>query len=161
MSQSSREARRERIAEWVFNQVGLEWSDDDELRQASWLVAIEGIFDSGLIGSTALQSLKAAGLSLLSQPQLAVGAIVQLGQNKREIFDLFQELWNRSILQGPEADEPEPARFQVPLDKAAELPEQVKAMIRAGESAKADEPTMPAWLIPAAGLAAFYLITRK
>lgn len=118
----------------------------------------------GIVSSTAINSLVAAGAGLTANPVVALAAAGRALSQVQGAWQAFQEAFNQAVETARRIKdaivEPEPEaapRYQVPLDIAYQLPEQVRQTLRE-EEAKTE---IPAWLLPAAGIAALYFITRK
>ena len=158
MSKSSREAKKERIAKNYLARQGMEWSDNDALRGEAWDVAVQAVKDADLIDQSTFTQLRNLGVSIASGAWLAALApLLKIMATKREVIGVFKSAWNPIIMHGPIPEEEAP-RHQVDFATVgSKLPSQAIAMM--GTKKTATE--MPTWVLPAAGIAAFYLITRK
>ena len=153
---TAKERRQKKRAE----RKGLLWSDDQAVRLEANKAGFRAMLEASQIGAAELQAIWSSFSADASLEDLwSLGA--QLAGSRKEKEAAYRQAWNevvRSAQRIKKAVSPAPQpRAQVSMDKAGQLPEQIKS----GLAQKQDEPQIPAWLIPAVGLALVVFLWRK
>jgi hypothetical protein len=156
---TAKERRQKKKAE----RKGLLWSDDPAVREAATEAAFRAMVEERRLTSEDVQTLwdtfKDDGLWDALRLQVS-----NIWEDQNDADEAFRNAWNAVIRASREIQEqveeaitPAAPRKQVSMDKAAELPQAVKDRL----AKQQEKPEVPAWLIPAIGLALVVFLWRK
>ena len=154
---------KERRQKKKYQKKGLLWSDSEQVRADAWKAGFRSIAEASELSDAEQEQLWESFWEEGDWDDLTEMLSLMAG-SKEEKEKAYRQGWNAVIRasrqvreQVEEAITPATPRKQVSMDKAGELPQAVKDRL-----AKQQEKTeVPAWLIPALGLALVVFLWRK
>jgi len=156
---TAKERRQKKQAE----RKGLLWSNDEAVRTAAMKAGWRSMLEASELSSNDLDRLWSSFSEEWSLSDLWEMLTLVAGSRKDK-EEAYRQGWNEVVRASREIREqveevitPAAPRKQVSMDKAGELPQAVKDRL----AKQQEKPEVPAWLIPAIGLALVVFLWRK
>lgn len=154
---------KERRQKKKFEKKGLLWSDNDQVMADAWKAGFRSMAEASELSQDEIEQLWSSLWEDGDWSDLWEMLTLVAGSRKDK-EEAYRQGWNAVIRasrqvreQVEEAITPAAPRKQVSMDKAAELPQAVKDRL----AKQQEKPEVPAWLIPAIGLALVVFLWRK
>ena len=171
--QAKKAARQDRRGKVAFEAAGLTWSSNPDVRTAGLFGGFETLEDFGLlVAKSGAKSAAAAIASAVINPVAGLAVVLSITKDVKDAFSLFQRGYNRAVQvaaremtrqeraqqRSPETTTERPSGKQVDIGTVgSKLPAQTIGMMKP----TADPEAWKAWVVPAIGLAAAFILWRR